>query len=209
MPAGRRGTACPSWVWAAHSSAVLAGSSGCDWATASSSWVRSQPSDSARLSMLNRKPSIAATCRDGGVVVGERGRQQRAVVRVAGLDEGLDPRRQHRLAGAVVRQQPPDPAQHLGRAVDAALGRQHLQGAGAQFVGEAAAAQVQDRVLDGRQDGRRGGLRPVGRAAQPLLQDLLDADALVAELDERPLVGAERQVPRFLDRLLAEACARP
>lgn len=39
----------------------------------------------------------------------------------------------------MVRQQPTGPAQHLGCAVNAAFGRQHLQGAGPQFVGEAAA----------------------------------------------------------------------
>jgi hypothetical protein len=37
-----------------------------------------------------------------------------------------------------------------------------------------------------------------------LFEDLLDADALVAQLDQRPLVGAQRQVPRLLDRPLAE-----
>ena len=124
---------------------------------------------------------------------------------VAGLDEGLDPRGQHRLAGAVVRKQSAGAAQHLGSAVGAALGGEHVEGTAAELIGEAAAAQVQRRVLDGREYGRRRRPAVVGGAAQPLLEDLLDADALVAKLDERPLVGAECQVPRFLDRLLAQA----
>ncbi|ESU51366.1 hypothetical protein P376_0658 [Streptomyces sp. HCCB10043] len=138
------------------------------------------------------------------VLVRERRRQQGAVVRVAGLDEGLHPRRQHRLGGPVVRQQPPHPAQHLRGPVRRALGGEDLQGAGAQLIGEATAAEIQRGVLDGREDDRRRRPRPVRIAAQALFEDLLDAHALVPELDERPLMGAQRQVPRLLDRPLAE-----
>ncbi len=140
----------------------------------------------------------------GCVLVGERRRQERAVVRVTRLGERLDPRRQHRSADPVVRQEPAHPPQDLRRPVDAALGGQHLQGADAELVGEAAAAQMQHGVLDGSEYLRRGGVRGVGGAAQALLQDLLDADALVTELDERPLVCAQRKVPGLLRRLLAE-----
>ncbi len=74
----------------------------------------------------------------------------------------------------------------------------------AQLVGEPVAAQVQRRVLDRLQHGRRGRPWIVGRAPQALLQNLLDADALVAQLDQRPLVGAQRHVPRLLDGPLTE-----
>lgn len=104
------------------------------------------------------------------VLVRERRRQKRAVVRVPRLGEGLDPRRQHRPADPVVREEPAHPPQHLGGSVDAALGGQHLEGVGAQLVGEAAAAQMQHGVLDGPEDLRRGGVRRVRDAAQALLQ---------------------------------------
>lgn len=125
-------------------------------------------------------------------------------MRVPRLDEGLDPRRQHRLTGPVVREQPAHPAQHLRRAVHAALGRQDLQGARAQLVGETAAAQIQRGVLHRLQDIRRRRLRVVRPAPQTLLKHLLDGDALVPELDQLPLMRAERQVPGLLDGLLAE-----
>ncbi len=125
-------------------------------------------------------------------------------MRVTGLHERFHPRRQHRLRGPVVREQPPHPAQHLRRPVHRPLARQHDQGMRAQLVRETPAAEVQRRVLHGGEDAGRGRPRPVRLAAQPLLQDLLDAHPLVPQLDERPLMSAQRQVPRLLDRPLAE-----
>lgn len=92
---------------------------------------------------------MAAICRVAGVLLGEGRGQQGAVVRVAVLDERLDPGRKRRLGGAVVAEQAAGAVQDFGGAVDGAFGLQDLQGPVAQFVGDAGAAQVQDGVFDG------------------------------------------------------------
>ncbi len=60
---------------------------------------------------------------------------------------------------AIVGRQPPDPAQHLRRAVHGAPGGEQFHGPCPELVDEPTGARVEDGVLDGLERDGGGGLR--------------------------------------------------
>ena len=131
-------------------------------------------------------------------------RQQRGVMRIAGGDEALQPRGQAGRRGAIIMREPPHAVENFRRVLGAGFVRQEQNRVFAEFLRQARAVEIQNRIF--RAFERRAGsrLRIERRFFDALLKHLLKRHALVAKLNHRALIFADPNVPRFLHRHMTE-----
>lgn len=100
--------------------------------------------------------------------------------------------------------EPPHPLENLRRVLRAGFLRQQMHRVFAQFLRQARAAQIENAVFGALQRDARPRLRVERPLFHALLKDLLQRHALVTELNDRTLIFADADVPRFLERRAAE-----